>query len=160
MTFFMERPQIRPGNTSPSREISFERAIAGRKTSGVTIVILQELQRLAEARARREYGADPVMNETVRHVDLLSGLPGRQTLDVDLAAVQCIELRTAFGVRKGRRFGEMASGPSAPRSRGREPVERRDGARLQIGGGRGWGEAPEHDDGGEKSGRRHGPPSP
>src|SRR4029450_9916342 len=67
------------------------------KDFGVTIVILQEIQRLAQPCPRREYGANPVMNEPVRYVDLLSWLLGRQTLDVDLAAAQCIELRTALG---------------------------------------------------------------
>src|SRR5262245_63844536 len=123
------------------------------KDFGVTIVILQKIQRLAEARAGREYSADPVMNEPVRHIDLLSGLPGREALNVDLAAAQCIELRTALGARQAV-YLEKRIGNHLRLGRADIPVERCDRARLQIGSGRG-GEVPEHDDGGEKSGPCH-----
>jgi hypothetical protein len=93
------------------------------------------------------------------HVYLFSCLPCGQALDVDFAAAQRGELRTALGVRKAV-DSEKWVWDQLRLGRADVPVERCDGAGLQISGGRGGGEAPEYDDGGEKSGPCHGPSSP
>lgn len=102
----------------------------------MTIVVLKKVERLLECRTRNEHGANPVMNQSTRHIDRLSSLSDRDAFDVELAALQFAEfvllLVAGQRVDSEKRFREhlRLGHPHVA-------VERRNGTRLQIGCGHG-----------------------
>ncbi len=63
----------------------------GREVLGVAIVVLHQRNSVLHANARHEHRSHPVMDEAVRHVDLLRPVAGLQPLDDDARLLEAPE---------------------------------------------------------------------
>ena len=75
-----EEPEEDPERVAVARQ-DFGSANRRRVDLGVVIVVLQERHRLIERRTGDKHRAEPVMDDAVRHVDLLPVDGRRESLD-------------------------------------------------------------------------------
>src|SRR5215471_51686 len=90
---FHHEPQVHPKVVPLSRP-QFRRRHGRGIDVGVMVVVLKQHERFVDGRARNEYHTDPVMNDTVRDVDVFSAVTCRKFLDDDRSTLHRVELQT------------------------------------------------------------------